>query len=121
VADDAAGGLFAFNYGSFGTDKENIYYFSPRSLQWEALGINYEDFIWVCFTGDLEKFYSGIRWASWRKDVQSINADEVFHIMPPLWSVEGKDFEKSIKKPVPADEEYVYKLSLLKAADKNDN
>jgi len=115
VADDAAGGLFAINYGPFGSDLENIYYFSPDSLQWEALGINYEDFIEFCFSGDLEKFYAGIRWKSWRKDVQSIKADEVFHIMPPLWSVEGKDIEKSIKKPVPADEQYEYNFSLLKA------
>jgi len=107
--------LFAINYGPFGSDLENIYYLSPDSLQWEALGINYEDFIEFCFSGDLEKFYAGIRWKSWRKDVQSIKADEVFHIMPPLWSVEGKDIEKSIKKPVPADEQYEYNFSLLKA------
>jgi len=113
VADDAAGGLFAINYGSFGSDKENIYYFSPTSLQWEALGINYEDFVWFCFTGDLEKFYSGIRWKSWRKDIQSINADQVFHITPPLSTIEGKDVEKCSKMPVPAGEQYAYNLSLL--------
>jgi hypothetical protein len=113
VADDAAGGLFAINYGPFGSDIENVYYFSPRSLQWEALGINYEDFIEFCFNGDLEKFYSGIRWASWREDVRSISADQVFHITPPLWSAEGQDVEKSIKKPVPVDEQYRYNLSLL--------
>ncbi len=122
VADDAAGGLFAVNYGSFGKDVENIYYFSPDSLQWEALGKNYEDFIWFCFTGDLEKFYSGIRWKSWRKDIKSMTADEVFNIYPPLWSVEGRDVEKSDKKPVPADEEYLFNLSILKqAADKHDH
>lgn len=114
VADDAAGGLFAINYGSFGTDKENIYYFSPDSLQWEAMGINYEDFIWFCFTGDLEKFYSGIRWKLWRKDMLSINADQVFHITPPLWSAEGKDIEKCSKMPVPADEQYAYSMAWLK-------
>lgn len=113
VADDAIGGVFAINYGSFGSDVENIYYFSPGSLQWEGLGINYEDFVQFCFNGDLEKFYSGIRWTSWRKDIQSIKADEVFHIVPPLWSVEGKNPENSVRKGVPADEEYIYNLSLL--------
>jgi hypothetical protein len=34
VADDAAGGYFAINYGSFGKDLENIYYLSPANLEW---------------------------------------------------------------------------------------
>jgi hypothetical protein len=114
VADDAVGGYFAINYGNFGTDIDSIYYLSPDDLQWEALGMNYEDFIWFCFTGDLKKFYSGIRWSTWKKDIQSLTADEVFHILPPLWSKEGKDVEKSFRKPVPAEEEFSYDLELRK-------
>lgn len=121
VADDAAGGYFAINYGNFGKDVDSIYYLSPDDLQWEALGMNYEDFIWFCFTGDLKNFYSGIRWSTWKKDIQGLKADEVFHILPPLWSKEGKDVEKSFRKPVPAEEEYSYTLELRKkmGLDKN--
>jgi hypothetical protein len=121
VADDAAGGYFAINYGSLGKDLENIYYLSPDDLQWEPLEMNYEDFIWFCFTGDLKKFYTGIRWNSWQKDIQALKADEVFHILPPLWSKEGKDVEKSFRKPVPAEEEFSYTLELRKTMglDKN--
>ncbi len=114
VADDAAGGYFAINYGSFGKDVDSLYYLSPDGLQWEPLGMDYEDFIWFCFTGDLKKFYSGIRWSSWQKDVQTVTADEVFHIYPPLWSKEGKDIENDVKKPVPAEEEFFYIQSLRK-------
>jgi Protein of unknown function DUF2625 len=121
VADDAAGGYFAINYGSFGNDIDSIYYLSPDDLQWEALGMNYEDFIWFCFTGDLKKFYSGIKWSTWQKDIQTLKADEVFHIYPPLWSKEGKDVEKSFRKPVPAEEEFSYTFELRKkmGLDKN--
>lgn len=121
VADDAAGGYFAINYGSFGNDLDSVYYLSPDNLQWEALQMNYEDFIWFCFTGDLKKFYSGIRWASWQKDIQTLKADEVFHILPPLWSKEGKDVGKSVRKPVPAEEQFLYTLSLRQkmGLDKN--
>ena len=121
VADDAAGGYFAINYGSFGKDLDSMYYLSPDNLQWEALQMNYEDFIWFCFTGDLKKFYSGIRWTSWQKDIQTLNADEVFHILPPLWSKEGKDVDKSVRKPVPAEEQFLYNLSLRQkmGLDKN--
>ncbi len=114
VADDAADGYFAINYGSFGKDKDSIYYLSPDNLEWEALEMNDEDFVWFCFTGDLKIFYKGIRWASWQKDVQAIKADEVFHILPPLWSKEGKDIEKSFRKPVPAEEQFSIILIYVK-------
>ena len=112
VADDAAGGFFAINYGSFGKDMENMYYLSPDDLEWEPLKMNYEDFIYFCFDGDLQGFYKGIRWKSWQKDVQALKADDVFHILPPLWSKEGKDVEKSFRKPVPAEEQFSYNMSI---------
>jgi hypothetical protein len=121
VADDAAGGYFAINYGNFGSDIDSIYYLSPDDLEWEALGMNYEDFIWFCFTGDLKKFYSGIRWSTWKRDAQALKADEVYQIYPPLWSKEGKDIEKDIKTPVPAEENFSYTMQLRKqlGLDKN--
>jgi len=114
VADDAAGGYFAINYASFGKDLENMYYLSPDDLEWEPLDMNYEDFIWFCFSGDIKKFYKGIKWNSWQKDIQALKADEVFHILPPLWSKEGKDLEKSFRKPVPAEEQFFFNLALRK-------
>ena len=69
VADDAAGGYFAINYGPFGKDLENMYYLSPDDLKWEAMDMNYEDFIWFCFSGDIKKFYERIRWKSWQNDI----------------------------------------------------
>ena len=112
VADDAAGGFFAVNYGSLGNAFDSVYYFSPDNLKWELLEMNYEDFIWFCFTADLKKFYSGIRWKTWKKDMEQLKADEVFHILPPLWSKEGKDIEKSLKKPVSVEEQFLYNLDL---------
>lgn len=114
VADDAAGGNFAINYGPFGKDIDSIYYLSPDDLKWEAMQMTYEDFVWFCFTGDINKFYTGIRWKSWLKDMQTLKADEVFHIMPPLWSKEGKNIEKSFRKPVPAEENFTYIIHLQK-------
>jgi hypothetical protein len=114
VADDAAGGFFAINYGSFGKDLENIYYLSPDNLKWEAMDMTYEEFIWFCFTGDINKFYEGIKWSSWQKDIQSLIADDVFNFYPPLWSKEGKDEKKRGMKPVPAGEQFSFNLSMRK-------
>lgn len=114
IADDAVGGFFAINYGSFGNDIENIYYLSPDHLEWESLEMNYEDFIWFCLTGNLNKFYTGIRWTSWKKDIRALKGDEVFHVMPPMWTKEGKDIEKSFRKPVPVEEQFIYNQTLRK-------
>ncbi len=123
VADDAAGGYFAINYGPFGKDLDNIYYLSPASIEWEPLDIYYEDFILFCFSGDIKKFYAGIRWKSWQEDIRTLGADDVFHFSPPLWSKEGKDVEKSSRKPVPAEEQFSYNLQLRKqmGMDKTEN
>ena len=114
VADDAAGGFYAINYGNFGKDLDNIYYLSPVDLKWEPMNMNYEDFIWFCFTGDLNNFYSGIRWKSWKKDIRTIKGDEVYNMVPPLWSKEGKDVEKSLKAPVPVEEQFSYNIQFQK-------
>lgn len=119
VADDAAGGYFAINYGKLGSDIDSIYYLSPMNLQWQPLKINYEDFVWFCLVGNLKKFYAGIRWSTWQKDVQNLKADDVFHFNPPLWSMEGKNVEKSFRRPVPAEEEYFYELDLRKKISQN--
>lgn len=121
VADDAAGGYFAINYGNFGSDIDSIYYLSPDNLKWEPLGINYEDFVWFCFMGNLKKFYSGIRWSTWQTDIENLKADDVFHFNPPLWSKEGKDIDKSFKTPVPAGEEFFYEMDLRKKMSQNNN
>ena len=106
--------IFAINYGKFGTDIDSMYYLSPADLKWQRLKINYEDFVWFCFMGNLKKFYAGTRWSTWQKDVQNLKADEVFHFNPPLWSNEGKNVEKSSRTPVPAGEEFFYELDLRK-------
>jgi len=123
VADDAAGGYFAINYGNLGSDINRIYYLSPDELKWKPLKMTYEDFIWFCFMGNLKKFYAGIRWSTWEKDIQNLKADEVFNIYPPLWSKEGKNVETSLRKAVPAEQEFSYDIDLRRkmSQDKKGN
>lgn len=121
IADDAAGGYFAINYGLLKNGFDSVFYLSPDNLQWEPFGGIYEDFLLFCFNNDLNKFYKGIRWHSWSEDLKSLSADQVYHIYPPLWSTEGKDVEKSARKPVPAGEQYFYNLSRRKIMNIKDD
>ena len=49
--------------------------------------------------------------------------EHVFHSTPPLWSKEGKDIERSMRKPVPAEEQFLYNLQLRQSMglEKNSN
>ncbi|MCA9802155.1 MAG: DUF2625 family protein [Cyanobacteria bacterium HKST-UBA02] len=55
----------------------------------------YSDFIWFCFTGDLEGFYSGFRWDGWESEVQALDGDQGFNVYPPLFAEGGPLGERS--------------------------
>lgn len=106
VADDAIGGFFAINGGFFGKDAGNIYYFLPDALKWISLEVGYSQFLLFCFENDLNEFYTGLRWEDWEKDVAQLNGDYAYSFVPFLWSKEGKDINKTNRKPVPVQDVY---------------
>lgn len=113
VADDVLGGFFALNWGALGKqDLGKVFYLAPDDLQWESTGNDYEEFLQFCFEGDLNQFYKGLRWKHWQAQVDTLSGDRAFHIMPPLWSAEGKDIEKDQKYAMPLQELYFYTLDL---------
>jgi len=119
VADDVLGGFFALNWGGLGIkDRGKVFYLAPDDLQWESTGNDYGEFLQFCFTGDLGQFYKGLRWRNWHQQVDTLSGDRAFHIMPPLWSVEGKDIEKDVRNAVPVGEIYFYTLDLQRQATK---
>lgn len=114
VADDAAGGFFAINAGALGTDTGKIYYLAPNSLSWENLELNYPEFIKFCFSGDLEKFYHGLRWPEWKKDAAGLSGSDGFFFYPFLWTKEGRDLLKDKRSIVPVNELYVFKIEAIR-------
>lgn len=106
VADDAIGGFYIINSGAFGTDLGKIYYFAPDSLEYEPLDMTYSGFLNFCFSGDLNKFYDGLRWATWQKDAAELDPDKVFNFYPFLWTKEGKNIETLSRKPISVEEQY---------------
>jgi hypothetical protein len=106
IADDAVGGFFAINNGALGKDIGNVYYLSPDNLKWESLDRGYTDFLDFCFNGDLGKYYEGLRWDTWKNDLKNISGTSALHILPPLWTKEGKDINKDSRKSVPIQELY---------------
>lgn len=114
IADDAIGGFFILNGGGLGSDLGKIYYFAPDSLEFEPLDLSYSEFLNFCFTGNLDKFYKGNRWKTWKEDVSKLNGDQVYNFYPYLWTEEGKDIEKIARKAVPIEEQYIFNLGFRK-------
>jgi hypothetical protein len=114
VADDAAGGFFAINYGAFGKDLKNIYYLAPNSLNWEPLSLGYSEFILFCIEGDLSTFYKGLRWSTWSQFIADLDGNKSYSFRPYLWTNEGVDIEKCTRKLVGTEELFKFNLKKQK-------
>ena len=88
VADDAVGGFFALNGGRLGPDRGKLYYFAPDSLRWEAMEMEYSQFVLWSMSERLQQFYESLRWSSWKEDVTGLHGDRSFFFYPPLWTKE---------------------------------
>ena len=114
VADDAIGGFFALNNGGINeVGIGSVFYLSPDNLEWENLEISYSEFIVFCFSGDLELFYSGLKWNACETDIEKMNGNQGFHFYPYLFTLEGKDIEKVSKKVIPIQEIWEEKMLLI--------
>ncbi|PZR22824.1 MAG: hypothetical protein DI539_04770 [Flavobacterium psychrophilum] len=114
IADDAIGGFFVLNGGGLGSDLGKIYYLAPDTLEYEPLDLTYSDFLYFCFNNDLDQFYEGYRWKSWKKDMTELKGNEVFSFYPYLWTEEGKDINKTTRNKVSVEEYYNLTLDFRK-------
>lgn len=103
VADDVVGGLFALNAGKFSEGIGEVWYFAPDTLEWESLEMQYSEFIAWIAQGNIDEFYSTMRWSTWKEDCKNIKFNEAILIYPFLWSNEIQ-LEKADKKIVPTEE-----------------
>lgn len=114
VADDAAGGFFAINYGAFGEDTKSVYYLAPNSLKWESMGLGYTEFLQFCFNGDLNQFYKGLRWSTWDKFIANLDGNKSYSFRPYLWTEGGVDIESCSRKLVATEELYKFNINKQK-------
>ncbi|WP_305011600.1 DUF2625 domain-containing protein [Hymenobacter mellowenesis] len=109
IADDALGGFFALNGGAFGqATLGKIYYLAPENLEWEPLNKGYSDFLVFCFSGNLDQFYDKMRWKGWQQEVASLNGNQGISCYPFLFTTEGKNLSKVLRKPVPIQELWMF-------------
>lgn len=100
VADDVMGGLFAIKASSV-EELENIgqvFYFGPNSLSWQNTGLSYNAFLFFCFNGNLNDFYSDFRWKGWKEEIATVDCNSVISCYPLLWTKEGLQMKNNRKQ-----------------------
>ena len=103
VASDVLGGLFAININKFSEKRNKIWYFAPDTLEWECIDMMYNEFVAWSFQGNIDEFYSTMRWENWKDDVKNITLNSAILIYPFLWASEC-DLETASKSVVSLDE-----------------
>ena len=103
VATDVVGGIFAINLGKFDEGIGDVWYFAPDTLDWEDLELRYSEFIAWLAQGNIDEFYSSMRWTNWRESAKNVEFDKSILIYPFLWS-EEVNIETASKSIVPFDE-----------------
>lgn len=117
IADDVMGGLFAINGGALGEATGMVYYFAPDTLEWENLDVKYSGFIDFCLTGNLQQFYENLRWPGWEEKVAALDGDTAYSCYPFLWTNEGKDITRVVRRATPIEEVYQMNKDFRKQPD----
>ncbi len=103
VGDDVVGGIFALNAGKFSERIGEVWYFAPDTLEWETLEMKYSEFITWIIKGNIDEFYTTMRWSEWKDQCKNIKFNDAVLIYPFLWSNEI-ELDKADKKIVSAEE-----------------
>lgn len=115
VADDAFGGFFALDGGALGPGRGEVYYFSPRSLEWEALECSYTAFLmWAC--EDFGNFYDDMTWPGCEEVIAKLGADRCLFFYPPLWSME-RELPPAQVRDVPVGESWGAQMDMARQMD----
>ena len=104
VAHDASGGFFALNGGRFAGEPGSVFYFAPDTLAWQPLTFGYSGLVQWSLAGNVEHFYTSVRWPGWEDEVAALSGDQGFSIYPPLWTSAGGPVAQRSRRAVPMHE-----------------
>jgi len=109
VADDAAGGFFAWY-----SEPRTIHYLAPDTLEWVDLELGYSEWLGAMLSEGLEKFYATLRWPGWQDEVGKLDGTQAMSFYPFLWA-KGAPIGERSRRPVSVEE--LWSLSLHMAAE----
>lgn len=112
VAYDALGGFFAINGGHWEAPPGSIHYLAPDTWTWENLNLGYSAMLAWALSDQLERFYEGMRWPGWEREIEMLGPDESMTVYPFLGFQETPVGDRR-RRPAPARELWtlVHKLA----------
>jgi hypothetical protein len=109
VAIDVVGGLFAINDVAFPDGRGHVWYFGPDTLTWLDTGMGYSELVKWSVGGDLDGFYSDLRWPRWRDQTRPLTIDQGISIYPFPWATDAGPLGSRQRRVVPITElAYIY-------------
>ena len=103
IGTDIFGGIYAMNMTEINGVIGNIFYFAPDTLAWESMDMKYSQFLYWTVHGNVNEFYSSMKWNGWEQIAVSTGFNEGILVYPFLWSKEI-NIETASKKIVPFEE-----------------
>nr|AIA19114.1 Protein of unknown function DUF2625 [uncultured bacterium] len=104
VAWDVLGGRFAINGGGLDAPTGDICYWGPDTLDWCPIGGGHADLITWALSGGPSDFYAALRWPGWEQEVTVVPVDHGLSLVPPPFTVQGRDVATTHRAAVPTGE-----------------
>lgn len=105
VAYDALGGFFALNGGQWSGAPGSVYYLPPDAWRWDDLELSYSGLLGWAFSDQVGRFYEGLRWPGWQREVGALGPDQALTVYPFL-GFETTPIGDRQRAPVPAREQW---------------
>jgi hypothetical protein len=104
VAWDALGGRFAINGGGLDAPPGEVCYWGPDTLDWQSIGGGHSEFISWALSDAIRDFYGSLRWPGWEGEIETLAPDQGLSLVPPPFTVEGRDPAQVSRSAVPMTE-----------------
>lgn len=104
VAWDALGGRFAINGGGLDAPPGEVCYWGPDTLDWTPIGGGHSAFLTWSLSDALADFYASLRWPGWEREIEALAPDLGLSLVPPPFTVEGRDLAQVSRSAVPITE-----------------
>lgn len=104
VGFDVLGGRIALNGGGLQGVPGEVNLWAADDLAWQALGVQYSEFVMRLLEGAGADLYQSLRWTGWESEVARVGLGEGLHLYPPPCTAEGRDVAAASRRPVPWSE-----------------
>ena len=96
VGHDVVAGFFTVD-----PHEGEVHYLGPDTLEWIGTEMGHSEWVHWTLAGDLEAFYSTLRWPGWEEESAALAHDKGFKIDPPPFTREGRSIAAASRKATP--------------------